>query len=398
MPPRVVRKGAPKTPQKEGATVSASPARRSQAEPDKPVGDLTKADRYRGKAGNIANFVIERDSDIGARPVGNFATIRVEAVGLNFADVFACTGLYSATPLGVFTPGLEYAGVIEEVNEQVKGFKPGDRVLGVTRFGGYTTRIHADLRYVRHIPEGWSFAQAAALPAQAITAWYGMVELGALKKGDTVLVQSAAGGTGLWVAKICLMFGANVVATVGSAGKVKELMRLVPQLKRHDIIDRSECRTTNSIRVALRTALSAKGLLGFDLAFDTLMGDWYGPTDEFLSPMGRHIVLGAGSMTPHSSTVNWIEMAYKYLKRPRLDPLQMMSDNKSCMAFNLIWLYEKYELLDRLVSDLMGSLHLLGPPVVGHIFNFEDLQSAIHLFQSGTTIGKVVLEVVRPAE
>jgi alcohol dehydrogenase len=89
--------------------------------------------RYTLEAGNLANM---RAVEFELRcPRSDEVSIAVKAIGLNFADVFAILGLYGATPEGSFTPGLEYAGVVERVGSDVSHLKPGDRVMGVTRFG-----------------------------------------------------------------------------------------------------------------------------------------------------------------------------------------------------------------------------------------------------------------------
>jgi NADPH:quinone reductase-like Zn-dependent oxidoreductase len=85
-----------------------------------------------------------------------FIRVDVRAVGLNFADIFAMQGLYSATPHGAFTPGLEFSGVVSEVRGQraVEGWVPavGDKVMGVIRFGGYTTSLVVDRDVCRPLP------------------------------------------------------------------------------------------------------------------------------------------------------------------------------------------------------------------------------------------------------
>ena len=91
--------------------------------------------------------------------------------------------------------------------------------MGVTRFGGYATAVNADLRYLRPIRTGWSFAEAAAFPVQGLTAWYGLVRLGAVQRGDVVLLQSAAGGVGLQALAILDAVGARTVAVVGRQSK-----------------------------------------------------------------------------------------------------------------------------------------------------------------------------------
>jgi NADPH:quinone reductase-like Zn-dependent oxidoreductase len=326
----------------------------------------------------------------------DFALVEVAFVGLNFADIFACLGLYSATPKGVFTPGLEYSGVIRKLSKKTstRGFKVGDKIMGVTRFGGYTTHIVADLRYVKKLPAKWSLEEGAAFPAQALTAWYGLVELGAAKPGDVVLLHSAAGGTGLWALQICRHLGVSVIATVGSAIKARELQAMHPWLRPTQIVDRSECLSLDSQRNALRTALDSLNAASCSIVFDSLLGDWFAPSHEFLGPQGRHVVLGAGSMTPPGSSPSWLRLGLQYLKRPRLDPLQMISTNKSVMAFNLIWLYDRVEQVDQLFAALLDCVRAMeGRPHIGHIFQFADLPAALRKLQSGSTVGKVLLKV-----
>ena len=113
---------------------------------------------------------LRRETDELEPPGSGHARVAVGAIGLNFADVFACLGLYSATPKGAFVPGLEFAGTVEAVGDGVRVVAPGDQVIGLTRFGGYATHVDADARYLRPLPAGWSFADGAAMPVQAITA------------------------------------------------------------------------------------------------------------------------------------------------------------------------------------------------------------------------------------
>ena len=97
----------------------------------------TTAQAWRITAGDLSGLRLDTARSVPA-PVLNQVTVDVKACGLNFADVFACLGLYSATPEGEFTPGLEFAGVISAIGPEVKTktLCVGDRVMGVTRFGG----------------------------------------------------------------------------------------------------------------------------------------------------------------------------------------------------------------------------------------------------------------------
>ena len=101
---------------------------------------------YSLKAGNLKNLQ-QKTGQLDA-PKATEVTVAVKTVGLNFADVFAIWGLYSATPKGEFIPGLEFAGEVTAVGGAVKNLSIGDRVMGVTRFGGYTTALNHDERYL----------------------------------------------------------------------------------------------------------------------------------------------------------------------------------------------------------------------------------------------------------
>ena len=161
-------------------------------------------------AGDLSNMVMETSElpDPGLTEV----QISVQNCGFNFADLFACLGLYSATPKGKFTPGLEFAGVITKIGgppgvemQRARGFAVGDKVMGATRFGGYSTDLNIDTRYIRKLPSGWSMREGAAFLTQCLTAWYGLIELGNIghnERGATVLVHSAAGGVGLFACDI----------------------------------------------------------------------------------------------------------------------------------------------------------------------------------------------------
>ena len=107
---------------------------------------LRKVYRLLPKAGSINNLkMVEEEIE---RPSDHEVVVRVKAIGFNFADIFAIFGLYSATPQGSFIPGLEFAGEVAELGSQVEGFKVGDRVMGVTRFGGYANHVTINLKYL----------------------------------------------------------------------------------------------------------------------------------------------------------------------------------------------------------------------------------------------------------
>ena len=343
-----------------------------------------------GRAGALDR--LRRQTETLAEPGRGEARVAVHAVGLNFADLFACLGLYSATPAGPFVPGLEFAGVVETLGPPAAdgtphyGPRPGDRVIGLTRFGAYATALNLDLRYLTPIPPGWSFAEAAAFPVQALTAWYALIELGAVESGDAALVHSAAGGVGLNALAILAGKDARVVATVGHPAK-RDFLVAHSGLAPEQVIVRER----RGFGRQLDRALAAQGLDGFDLVLDAVAGPFFRPAYDRLRPEGRIVLYGAADLMPRRARPNYLRLAFRYLRRPRIDPLRMIAENRSVMGFNLIWLWEQADRLPR-AYDQLATL-FARPPFVGRRFAFADAPSALRYLQSGESIGKVVLEV-----
>ena len=347
-----------------------------------------------GRAGSLHR--LRRQSELLPDPRPGEARILVKAVGLNFADVFACLGLYSATPHGPFVPGLELAGIVDALgpaagreDEALPSQGPlrlGEPVVGLTRFGAYATAANVDTRLLRPVPAGWTLAEAAAFPVQALTAWYGLVVLGGLRHGHAVLVHSAAGGVGLNALEILRAHEAAVVATVGHADK-RDLLVQRASLAPAQIIVRDR----RHFGAQLDRALRHLGQDGLDLVFDAIAGPFFRGAYERLRAEGRHVIYGAADFMPRGSTPNYVRLAAQYLRRPVLDPIRMIAENRSVMAFNLIWLWERAERLPA-AMDAVGRF-VVRPPLVGKRFAFADAPAALRCLQGGLTVGKVVLEV-----
>lgn len=338
------------------------------------------------KAGSLGRIRLESDPP-GPVQAGH-VRVRVRAIGLNFADVFACLGLYSATPAGPFVPGLEFCGEVDALGAGVPGPAVGTAVMGLTRFGAYATRVDVPAVYLHPLPAGWTFEEGAAYPVQAITAWYAIHDLGACKPGQSVLVHSAAGGVGLNALEILATLDARVIATVGRPDKVAFLTGRAG-LRPEQIIVRDRRRFGDQLGDALR----ASGLDGFDLVLDAVAGPFLKPAYARLRPAGRLVIYGSAGLMTGGSRPNWLTLGSRYLARPRLDPIQMVTDNKSVMGFNLIWLWDQSARLGQAYADLAATI--TRPPHVSERFAFADAPAALRRLQSGASVGKVVL-VVEP--
>ncbi|GAA3226492.1 hypothetical protein GCM10020256_37030 [Streptomyces thermocoprophilus] len=136
--------------------------------------------------------------------------VGIRAAGLNFRDVVVALGLVP----GLTGLGGEAAGVVLETGPGVTGFAVGDRVMGlVQQADAYGPVAVADSRTLARIPDGWTFAQAASVPAVFLTAYHALVELAGLKAGETVLIHAATGGVGMAAVQLARHLGAEVYAT-----------------------------------------------------------------------------------------------------------------------------------------------------------------------------------------
>jgi len=328
------------------------------------------------KTGSINDLKLETET---LPPPGkDEVCVKVKAIGLNFADVFAMQGLYKAAPKESFVPGLEYSGDIIAVGKDVSEWRAGDRVMGATRFGGYVSHINSHRRYVLPLPGGWSFEQGAGFLVQGLTAWYAFTELGNLKEGMTVLIHSAAGGVGILANRICKAFGAYTIGTVGTEKKAAFL-------KREEAFDAVLVRSDDFYK-ELMTVLGDRPL---NLVMDCIGGKILMQGWKALAPMGRLVAYGSASFATHGARPNYLKLFWHYLQRPKIDPLRLPTQNKSLMGFNLIYLYEQTEMMHDMLRKLQALQ--LKPQHIGHVFTFDRLHDAVRLFQRGETVGKVVV-------
>jgi len=337
-----------------------------------------KRNSYRiNKAGSLDNLklVEEELPELLAYEV----TIEVKAIGFNFADLFAIQGLYSATPKGSFIPGLEYSGVIIKCGNSVLEFKVNDKVMGVIKFGAYTTHINMNHRYVQKLPDGWTFEEGAAFTVQSLTAYYALIELGDIKDNDTVLIHSAAGGVGIYANRIAKKFNAYTIGTVGSNSKVDFLK----DEGYDDVIVRE-----NNFNEQLKHNLGERKL---NIVLESIGGKIFKDSFDLLSPTGRIIIYGGAQFMSHSSRPNYLKLLIQFLNRPKVDPLSLSDTNRSIMGFNLIYLWDKPEEMNRMLTNILNFN--LKKPYIGSTFSFDKLPDALKQFQSGKTIGKVVVRI-----
>lgn len=173
-----------------------------------------------GRSGDISEiqFATEASDD----PVAGEVQVAIEAATVMLADLLCVRGLYPTMPSYPFTPGFEIAGVVTRVGTGVTEFQAGDRVYGLTgeKLGGHADTVNVDARLIAPMPSSLDFAEACTLPVAFLTARHALLDVGRLAAGETLLIHSAASGTGLMAIQLAKRAGARIFATVGSDAKL----------------------------------------------------------------------------------------------------------------------------------------------------------------------------------
>ena len=313
-------------------------------------------------------------------------TVDTAYSGVNFADVVARQGLYASANEQVGYPmclGCEWSGRVAARGAEVRDLEVGDEVFGVSRFGGYKSRLVVERRFVAKKPERVTLAEAAALPVAFLTAYYGLVDLGAAKRGQTVLVHSAAGGVGGMLAQLAHARGLRVMGIVGSEHKVEAARRFGCD----EVCVRSPG-TTAWADVARKFSPS-----GYDVVLDANGADTLRASYKLLGTPGRLVIYGFHTMFRRGGgRTDWLRLAWQWLRTPRFDPLRMTNDNKAVFGFNLSYLFDENELLTRAMAELLDGLKRgeLAPPPVREVAA-DEVGEAHRALESGNTIGKVVI-------
>jgi len=235
--------------------------------------------------------------------------------------------------------------------------------------------------------------EAAGFPAVYLTAYFGMNELAHPRKGQWILVHSAAGGVGGALVQLGKIAGCTVVGIVGSSHKVAT----VKQLGADHVIDKSKTNWIEEIK-----KLDVNGGDGFDVVFDANGVETLWKSYELMASGGKLIVYGFHTMLPRTGgSPNWLKLAWNWLWTPSFSPLQMTGANKSVMAFNLSYLFHKFDIFTEFMEQLLehfDSGALKPPKVTVYEDSLEQIRQAHIDIESGMTIGKLVVAIKLPQE
>jgi NADPH:quinone reductase-like Zn-dependent oxidoreductase len=212
--------------------------------------------------------------------------IRVEASGVNFADVAGRLGIYPDLPPMPVVPGYEVSGQVDAVGSEVETDWIGRDVIAMCRFGGYSDVVCVPEAQAFTRPAGLDADRGAALPVNYVTAYQLMVVMGSLKPGETVLVHSAGGGVGIAAIQIAARLGARVIGTASA--------------RKHDFLKSigvESCidYTTEDFEARVRDLTSGRGV---ELALDAVGGSSFAKSYRCLAPTGRLGMFGMSAASP----------------------------------------------------------------------------------------------------
>jgi NADPH:quinone reductase-like Zn-dependent oxidoreductase len=324
--------------------------------------------------------MVPRDAPSPA-PAAGEVRIAVRAAGVNFADVLARVGLYPDAPKPPLVVGYEVAGTIDAIGPQVTRFAIGDRVLALTRFGGYASEAVAQQAYVFPFHADLSDAEAAALPVNYLTALLALYKMANVAAGETVLIHGAGGGVGIAAIQLARLRRATIIGTA-SASKHHALRSLGVD----HLID---YRTTNVEQEVRRIC----GNRGVDVVLDSLGGRSFATSYRMLAPLGRLVMFGVSSIS-RGERRNWLHAARAMLQMPRFKPLSLINHNRAVFGLNLAHLWDERGQLAGAMQFLLeevGAKRLL--PVIAKTFPLERAGDAHRFMQGRGNIGKIVLTV-----
>jgi NADPH2:quinone reductase len=232
--------------------------------------------------------------------------IRVEAIGVNFIEIYFRKGVYKAAlPL---VPGSEAAGTVEELGPGVTGFAAGDAVASTSVIGSYAEYALVPASSLIKVPAGVSPEQAAAAMLQGMTAHYLAYSTFPLKAGDTALVHAGAGGVGLLLTQMAVRLGARVITTVSTPEKA--------ELSREAGASDAVLYTHKDFEAEVKRLTAGKGV---DVVYDSVGKTTFEGSLNCLRPRGLLALFGASSgPVPPFDLIHLSSKGSLFVTRPTL--------------------------------------------------------------------------------
>jgi NADPH:quinone reductase-like Zn-dependent oxidoreductase len=312
-------------------------------------------------------------------PADDEIRIRVRAAGVNFADILARLGLYPDAPKPPLVVGYEVTGRIDAMGSSVAGFAEGDRVVAMTRFGGYADTVVVPAAQAFRFPDWLSDAEAAAVPVNFLTAALALYRMAALAPGETVLVQNAGGGVGTAATQLARLRRATVIGT--ASGFKHDALRTFGVDYAIDY---------RHVSVADEVMKITRGR-GVDVILDPIGGRSFGASYRMLAPLGRLIVFGLSAAATGERRNIW-RAFHTWKTTASFNPMSLINRNHGVFGLHIGHLWSEGRALAPMMTMLMNELAAGRlTPVLARTFPLERAADAHRFIQSRLNIGKVVL-------
>ncbi len=241
--------------------------------------------------GGVDNLILRDVAVPHAKP--GEVVVALQAAALNFPDILTIAGTYQHRQMPPFVPGMEGAGVVAAVGKGIAPALIGERVI-VSARGTFAEQVAVAVDALQPMPAGWSFAEAAAFPVIARTAYHALVHRAGLRRGETLLVNGASGGTGHMAVKLGKALGARVIATGGDAAK----LAIVRALGADATVLTGEDDLAGRIK-------AANGGRGVDVVFDPVGGPVLEASLKACAFAARVAIIGFTSGDPNAVRTNY---------------------------------------------------------------------------------------------
>ncbi|MBI2732125.1 MAG: zinc-binding dehydrogenase [Aquabacterium sp.] len=306
-------------------------------------------------------------------------TVKVVAAGVNFADIMARQGLYPDAPPKPMVVGYEVAGDVIAVGAGVDAAWVGKRVVGLTRFGGYSSHLNVPVNQLFEIPASLSYHEAASIPVAYGTAYALVVALGGLKRHETILIQNAGGGVGLAILDLARHIGAT---TIGTASPGKHAF--LKQRGLDHAVDYNQPDWADQV-------LKLTDQRGVALITDPLGGESWRKAGKLLRSTGRLGMFGI-SAAADSSFMGKLKLLKTAIQMPLLHPVGLMNRNHGAFGVNMGHLWHEPEMIRMWMEEILqGVADGWVRPHVDKVFPFEQAGQAHAHMEQRRNIGKVLL-------
>jgi putative PIG3 family NAD(P)H quinone oxidoreductase len=320
------------------------------------------------KHGGIEGLEV-RDVETPASPSADRVRVRVRAAGLNRADVFQRMGHYPAPPgYPPDIPGLEFAGEVDEVGEEVRTWKRGQRVFGITAGGAQAEYVVVPENHLAEIPANLEWAEAAAVPEVFITAHDALFTRAGLCPGETMLVHAAGSGVGTAAIQLTRAAGAKAFGTSRTADKLERAQQY--GLSGAVVVKGDE-------RVLVDTVAEWTGGRGVNVIIDLVGAKYLEANLNALAAKGRLVLVGTTAGTQAM-------LDFSAVMRKRLTIVGTVLRGRSAEEKATATRLFAEQVLPLLAAETVK-------PVIDRVYKMEEIRAAHARMESNDSFGKIVL-------